>query len=412
MKILTVVMDLDFGGTQRTAQIFAESYHELGHESKVLTLYGLGSRINEINPEVEVLDGMKDIDKIEGWEPGIIHFHSTGLREEDVRLIVEKNQSSHCRFIETNVFSRPTPWADLMDESFQLSTWADWIFKLKGGAEFKSRIVPNPIRIESFSPATAEAIKEFRETLQIPEDGIVIGRIGQAFPGKWSPMLIEVFNNLAQYNSNIYLLLVNAPNGILSFADKSTYKDRIRHIHKIIGDDKLRIAYSSMKLMLHIAEQGESFGIVLCECILCGTPVVTLSTPWNDNSQCEVVGHKRGGLVANTKKGIISAVKLIIEDKINILISQRASEIKKSFNYLEIAKNALGDNNSQNSTKSRTEILKIYKDSFDKPNFLTTWLLSTNMDFFRRMTIYSSGHKSLKNLLVRRLFARNKIEKI
>ena len=408
MKILTVVMDLDFGGTQRTAQIFAESYHELGHESKVLTLYGLGSRIDEINPEVELFHGTKDIDKIKGWEPDIIHFHSTGLKEADVRLIIEKNKNAHSRFIETNVFSRPTPWADLMDESFQLSTWADWIYKLKAGEDGKSRIVPNPIKIESFYPADTKDVEDFRQSLEIPESGILIGRIGQAFPGKWSPMLIEVFNVLAQHNNDLYLLLVNAPDEILAYADKSIHKDRIRHIHKIIGDDKLSIAYSAMKLMLHIAEQGESFGIVLCECILCGTPVVTLSTPWNDNSQCEVVGHNQGGLVANTKKGIISAVRSIIEDGIDIPIERRASEIKRSFNYLEIAKNALEHKKRQNSEKGSAEILKIYKESFDKPNFLTLFFLSTNNDFFRRMTIYSSGHKSLKALLARRLFKRKK----
>lgn len=378
MKILTVVMDLDFGGTQRTAQIFAESYHELGHESKVLALYGLGSRIDELNPAVEILHGIKDIHKTEIWGPDIIHFHSTGLKEEDVRLIIKKKRNANCRFIETNVFSRPTPWADLIDESFQLSTWADWVFKLKGGEKSKSRIVPNPIKIENFHPASAMAVKEFKKAHHIPESAIIIGRIGQAFPGKWSPMIIEVFNILARFNQDVYLLIVNAPKEILSLADKSMYKDRIRIIHKIIGDDKLSIAYSSMKLMLHIAEQGESFGIVLCECILCGTPVVTLSTPWNDNSQCEVVGHKRGGLVANSKKGIISAVELIISDRIDIAIDLRSSEIKNYYNYLEIAKNAIEYSNSENSKYSKREILKIYKDSYDKPNFLTIVLLWLN----------------------------------
>ena len=45
---------------------------------------------------------------------------------------------------------------------------------------------------------------------------------------------------------------------------------------------------------LHVSRIGESFGMVLCEAMLCGVPVVTLSTPLKDNSQLEVVGPRRG----------------------------------------------------------------------------------------------------------------------
>ena len=48
MKILTVVYNLEKGGTQRVAQIFAEAYHELGYDSRILSLYGLGCRYDEI----------------------------------------------------------------------------------------------------------------------------------------------------------------------------------------------------------------------------------------------------------------------------------------------------------------------------------------------------------------------------
>jgi hypothetical protein len=54
--------------------------------------------------------------------------------------------------------------------------------------------------------------------------------------------------------------------------------------------------------------------MVLCEAMLCGVPVVTLSTPLKDNSQLEVVGHRMGGLVALTQDALPEAMIALIED--------------------------------------------------------------------------------------------------
>ena len=65
---------------------------------------------------------------------------------------------------------------------------------------------------------------------------------------------------------------------------------------------------------LHLSRIGESFGMVLCEAMLCGVPVVTLSTPLKDNSQLEVVGHGIGGLVALTPRAVPEAMLALIAD--------------------------------------------------------------------------------------------------
>lgn len=408
MKILTVVMDLDFGGTQRAAQVFAEAYHELGNDSKILSLYGLGSRLVELKKEVIVYDGISFIENIKQWSPDLVHFHSTGLKEEDVFYIIDKIDNSLCKFVETNVFSEPTPWVSYLDQSFQLSTWANWIYQIRGGNPKKSKIVANPIKIESFQPASEIEIKSFKSSINIPDDSIVIGRIGQAFNGKWSSLLIHVFNELANIYGNLYLVIVNAPDEILSLVKSSEFNSRIRYIPKIIGDKPLSVAYSSMDAMLHIAEQGESFGIVLCECILSGTPVVTLSTPWNDNSQCEVVGHNRGGIIANTKKGIIIAVQSIIENKANIALDLRINEIREEYGHIKIAKTALNSLYDLKSRDDTNEIITILNDSIDKPSLITKFLLLTKNDYFRKMTKYSSGYDKFSKFISRRL-ARFKI---
>ena len=70
-----------------------------------------------------------------------------------------------------------------------------------------------------------------------------------------------------------------------------------------------------MDIFVLIAEQGESFGMVLAESLLCQTPVVTLATPWGDNSQGEVVGNRLGGFCAATKKELVPLIDRLISDK-------------------------------------------------------------------------------------------------
>jgi hypothetical protein len=48
MRILTVVYNLEKGGTQRAAQNFCEGYKELGHDSKIVAAYNSGIRETEL----------------------------------------------------------------------------------------------------------------------------------------------------------------------------------------------------------------------------------------------------------------------------------------------------------------------------------------------------------------------------
>ncbi len=51
MKILTIVNNLDKGGTQRAAQNFCEGYAKLSNDSRILTVYKGGIRVEELIKE-------------------------------------------------------------------------------------------------------------------------------------------------------------------------------------------------------------------------------------------------------------------------------------------------------------------------------------------------------------------------
>ncbi|MFZ2189838.1 MAG: glycosyltransferase family 4 protein [Candidatus Magasanikiibacteriota bacterium] len=414
MKILTIIYDLDKGGTQRAAQIFAESYKKIGHDSRMLSLYGLGCRYDEIKDYIKVWHTISEENLIEikQWNPDIIHIHSHGPKEEDINRILDYLKNDHIKIIEQNVFSKPSPWAKRIDVSFQLSNWALWLFNMRGGNKFKTAIVPYPVDCSKFCCSNDSEIKKFKDTYNIPQDALVIGRIGQSFTGKWSLVLVDSFNKLAKIYSNLYLVVVNPSANIIKEVNKSEFKNRIIHIPKIYGDKALSIAYSSFELMVHTAEQGESFGYVLAESILCGTPVITLSTPWGDNSQCEVVGNYKGGYVVNNLRGIVSAVQYYFDNPDQQIALKRLGRehIYSNYDCIKVANEALENAlYYKNDNKDKTNIIRnkidiILKDTFDNKNLLARLFMKTNILFFRRLTLYNYPLRILLPVMIKKIF--------
>lgn len=403
MKILTIVYNLEKGGTQKAAQIFAEGYAKLDHDSRILTLYGLGSRYEEIKDFLHVWNTLskQNLQDIIFWSPDILHIHSHGPKHSDIFTLITSLNRSSLKIIETNVFSTVSSWSKYIDVSFQLSNWCHWLYLIRGGNSTASAMVPYPVKTSSFKRKSDESIKLFRNQHGIPENAFVIGRIGQHYDGKWSYTLLEVFNRLSADNSNIYLIVVNPPESILVLINQSPYKEQVIYIPSIYGDENLALAYSSFDAFYLAAEQGESFGMVIAESILCGTPVVALSTPWGDNSQGEVVGNEIGGYVVHTTKGAIQAIKYIMNKKSDIdFIRIGPESIRKRYDYLKVSQDVidyvLGTKcQKMDIKKIKRNILKEYSNSFEKPNFLSLIFLNIGL---KKFILFSSGYLSWETL--------------
>lgn len=316
MKILTVVYSLQKGGVERAAQNFATGYAANGIDSRVLCtrLDGLRRKyLEEKGIPLYFLNKMQDCNSVHDWEPDVVHLHSHGLSVDEFVKI--KSITPKSRYIETNVFSRPSPWADQIDLAFQLSHWCDWLYRKRSKKKYPSVVIPNPIDTQAFRFSGSDRVSAFRSSHSINVGDIVIGRVGQHFESKWSPVLIDIFELLREKTENLKLLIVNPPESIVSRVAKSQFNKDVIHIEQIVVDSDLADCYSSIDVFVLIAEQGESFGMVLAESLLCQTPVVTLATPWCDNSQGEVVGNRIGGFVVNNKKDILGLVDKLISDK-------------------------------------------------------------------------------------------------
>ena len=82
-----------------------------------------------------------------------------------------------------------------------------------------------------------------------------------------------------------------------------------------IQDKKLlNDIYASADIFWHIADQGESFGYVIIESILNGTPVISMQTPWSDNTQSEILASSQSGYACHSLKDFVQKTLDLISD--------------------------------------------------------------------------------------------------
>ncbi len=373
MKILEVVNSLGLGGTERTAVNFSIGLTNKGCEVSVFALNG-GVRQKELEEyHISVILGLEELkQKSVQWIPDVIHIHNHGIDSCIQRIICDLYPNSY--ICEQNVFGVPSNYSKL-DCSFQLSQWSKWNFinrKIKIGYEIET--LPNPINSENFYPANLHERNDFRNKYNIPLDSIVLLRIGQPIIAKWNIKIIDVFVDLIKKYNNLFLLCVGAPQNIIDYSEKKKVLSNILFIDKITRDEDLRVCYSSCDIFLHMARIGESFGIVLLEAMLCGTPVVTINTPYCDNAQSEVVGHMVGGIVANRYNGILYAISKLIEDKQlyeEIVTKGRLSAIQR-YELEYVTDSFLGyvkekNNNKPEKNIELKDVSKYLSDAVDRP---------------------------------------------
>lgn len=320
MKILTLVFSIGTGGTERAAVNYAIAYHMAGHESRVLVAgegHGRKLELDEAGIETILLtaagvDRERALHNLQQWSPDIIHLHNYGHSYLPfIRLL----KAAHTKVVETNVFSRPHYGAGYrnVDLSLQLSRWGYWKYHhWMKRADWIPRqaVVPYIMMGNRFVIPDTDCISDFRRRYGIPPEAFVAGRVGQPHPSKWDRRLIDIARKTIRQDNNIWYFLVGLP--IKLKAELNTLpawqQSRIVLVDAICGDEQLALFYHSLQCLVHLSAIGESFGYVLAEALSCRVPVITLLTPFRDNAQYEVVGHRLGGLCCTNVKECVEAV--------------------------------------------------------------------------------------------------------
>jgi glycosyltransferase involved in cell wall biosynthesis len=354
MRILTIAPDLQRGGLQRVARNFALGYRRFGIESAYYAYSGGGPFAQQLaDSNVEIILGApgvpeqrESLKQALSWRPDVVHIHRNGFSDKSLAAMLlaaretpRRDTTARVGIVETNVFGRVDYSADrgCIDVHYLISRWCLWKWQ-RWSTSLSPRpigvVMPNLVLDREFSHRNPDGRDAFRRTHGIPMDALVFGRIGSLFEAKWSPIIFEAFSLYASSHPKAWLLLVGLPEALRPCVSALPHdiRQRVVQIEFMKDDGALGDVYRSMDVFLHAARIGESFGMVLAEALLCGVPVVTLSTPDKDNSQLEVVGHEIGGLVVANVAGMLEAMDRLADPALRRHYADRgAQEIIRRF---------------------------------------------------------------------------------
>lgn len=318
MRILTVTPSYEPRGTQRVAKNIAVEYARRGYRSAAVAFTGGGYFESHFQAGgVETLPALNQnaraVDILRKFAPDVVHIHRAGPNAAPETALLSALRPTVKCILETNVFSRFDPQADpLIDVHGNLTRvgLVRWNILSRGRSKGAGIYLPNALDVSPFDAVDEAAVKTFRARVNASETSFLFGRIGKTH----SDLLLRWPELLARVPTAKFVTIDEhwLP-GILAQLPRAV-TDRVTVLPPIREDDALATFYAACDGLLHWSPNGESFGLVLAESILAGTPVVTPLQPHLDMGGLEVVKHNQGGLVAGSTRAIIDAAVALARD--------------------------------------------------------------------------------------------------
>ena len=257
-----------------TARSHFQTYYvdRLAREQKFQKVFGQGhffhGKINDFKKCIQDI-GPDVIHLNRGVE---IDFYTDFISDLDPKI----------KIIESNIFGKKAPekYIHRLNKFLFVSSW----LKMRSPwAQEKSDVLYNPI-------LTPHSEKDLRTKLDIPQDAIVLGRASRPDLDQ-DPFLESVYDRLFKQSSDDIFLLSLGPKPKYSSAFEDKYKDRIRMLPTTIDEGALSEFYNTLDIFTHRRPEGETFGMIIAECMLHKIPVVSHRSPV-DNAQIEILGNE------------------------------------------------------------------------------------------------------------------------
>lgn len=313
------------GGTEKAAAIFAVELARRGHRVVFLGPEGprdsvlLQGNVRRIAPPADAqgLAGLLRTERIDLIHQHVPGYVTTPQIYDTLRLMGDQRP----RLIETNVFGlledpEGDKWVDF--RCFVARASAVQAFQRSGrplneDALKKSTVLFNPLLPLDGATRARTRRAEVRSELGIQANEMLILRFGREGP-KWTKDEVAVFQQARRRNPLLRMLLMEPRKDIWSEVEAGKWGEGILLRRAMSDFARLDAIYSAGDFMVHMSNFGESYGYTIAEAMQHGLPVVTLSTPWGDNSQVELVEHGRTGFVCNSRGGAIDCVLRLGED--------------------------------------------------------------------------------------------------
>ena len=172
------------------------------------------------------------------------------------------------------------------------------------------------------------------KNIEKDKNKFIIGYAGRIADNKGIDVLLEAFLKLSKQYDNIYLQLAGTDEKgylqqVQQFIDEHNLHNRIKYL----GNQKdMELYYKKLNLFVLPSVVKEAFGLVLCEAMYCGVPVITT----NSGAQSEIITNNIEGKIVEA--GDVNALTKSIEDVYNnypqcLKMAENAKEkVKEKFN--------------------------------------------------------------------------------
>ena len=318
MKI-TCIAGSGMGGTEKAAYLYACGLAQKGHTVEALTdpdgcrsdmLIRSGVTIRKVD---HTIDGLADY--FSEFRPDVVHNHTSGYSDQSTLYAALAKMSEHKpKLVETNVFGKLLDFHDHGDVDARLFI----TFTSGMQAYQRTRVIPiGPSRDRDnvvFYPLPDDAFamdredgKSLRKSLCVADNDVLVIRLGR--PGsKWEAWECIAFQKARKCNSRLKLLLMEPKSSLTEDIKAGKYGEGIIIKQADSDPEVLRQVYSAGDIMFQASSFGESFGYTLAEGMAAGMPVITLSTPWGDQAQNELIEHGKTGYVCRSLKAMSEAL--------------------------------------------------------------------------------------------------------
>jgi len=177
-------------------------------------------------------------------------------------------------------------------------------------------VILNAIDVQSFLADNTDR-NVLRERLSIREGEFAVGIVGQLTPRKGQLELLIAFADFLQTNPAAVLLIVGAP----IFNRDADYEQELRqkaaqlginHRVRMLGNrNDVRDVMRALDLLV-VNSRREPFGLVACEAMACGTPVLATAA----DGLPEIIKHEQNGWLVpcGDRSELVRALRLLSED--------------------------------------------------------------------------------------------------
>lgn len=314
-----VIAGSGIGGTEKAAFLFAEALLKKGHhvvaiskpsQPRTVAFEAAGGIIMDLGDSQQSLENL-----LLSHQFDIIHQHVSGYGDHrQLYAALDKLGDKRPRLIETNVFGYLLDFYDhghvdmRMFISFTSGMQAFTRTRIK-------KVRPDPkCHTVLFYPTHPDEFdryplndSSYRESIGVGKNEFLVIRLGR--PGhKWTRWECMAFRLARRQNPQLRMLLIEPSLEITAAIDAKEYGEGII-VQKTTSDPEiLAQIYGAADVMIHASNFGESFGYTLAEAMVAALPIVTLSTPWGDNAQTELIKHGKTGFVCCSVRGMANAL--------------------------------------------------------------------------------------------------------